>query len=392
MNKAFKIYGILFLLTLLLLAFLEVNKNKVIDWTVHYSLSKKTPFGLYVFGKESSAFFKNNIKNIEQPPYNFYEKNKKKEKHNILIIGKEIDATSFSKILDQVKTGSNLFYSFDDDYPLSDFFKKFNIQNKIDYSFEGKHHLTDKKLQSASLFVSKSSRVIKFTKIPKNTEILGFFDNKESEAPPSVNFIKIPHGKGFIYLHTEPLIFTNYYILQGKNDNFISAVLSYLPKNRETLWFLEEKREVKTELGVMLQYDSFRYAWWVFLSGLLLFVIFNIKRRQRIIPTIRPLENKSVEFIKSVSNLYLNEGDLRNIMNKKAQYFLYMVRTEFRLDTSKLNDKFIEQLSQKTSKPIDKIKTAIHYIQIIQIKNYHFKKEDLIKMNLLLDDILNIKP
>ncbi|MEJ7677787.1 MAG: hypothetical protein WKG06_07955 [Segetibacter sp.] len=65
------------------------------------------------------------------------------------------------------------------------------------------------------------------------------------------------------------------------------------------------------------------------LAGLLLYVLFEMKRRQRIIPVITPLKNSTLDFVKTVASVYYNEKDNNGIADKKVNYFLEFVRSRF---------------------------------------------------------------
>jgi hypothetical protein len=58
------------------------------------------------------------------------------------------------------------------------------------------------------------------------TTVLGYhqFENKRR-----INFVKIQHGDGFFYLHTQPFVFTNYNLLKSGNATYAAHALSYLP-------------------------------------------------------------------------------------------------------------------------------------------------------------------
>jgi hypothetical protein len=45
----------------------------------------------------------------------------------------------------------------------------------------------------------------------------------------------------------------------------------------------------------ILNNPPLRYAWYLLLLGLLIFVLFNAKRKQRIVPVIEPLKNTSLD-------------------------------------------------------------------------------------------------
>ncbi|MBU4537368.1 MAG: hypothetical protein L6264_12625 [Weeksellaceae bacterium] len=386
MNKTFKLYGIIFLIVLAVLALLELNKTAVTDWRKSFDINKKTPFGLFVFNKEANQFFDNKITRNQLSPYEYY-KNKGKAPHNILVIESDIDEVSWEKILDQVDDGSDLML-ISEKFPeyLSD---ELGFQHLYEaYGERNMLTLTDKKLSSDSLVLDKLPSERGFVGILKDHEILG--GNADEHGNNKANFIKINYGEGHIYLHAEPLIVTNYYLLIPGNEKYVQDVFSYLP-GRETVWFSgknETSAESASPLRFILSKPALRYAWWLLLGGLLLFVIFNAKRKQRIVPIIEPLKNKSVEFVKSIGNLYLQEGDFHDMMSKKAQFFLNKVRMDLLIDTQNIDGYFAHKLHLKTGKNLQNINEAISLIKKGQDPYASVMKEDLIRMNQLLDEIL----
>ena len=122
--------------------------------------------------------------------------------------------------------------------------------------------------------------------------------------------------------------------------------------------------------------------------GLLLFALFNIRRKQRIVPIIEPLKNKSVEFVKSIGNLYLQEGSPHDMAQKKIQYFLNKVRLDLMIDTQYLDDSFVKRLHLKTGKNIELIQEAVDLINKIQNQHIQVNHSDLAKINEVLDKIL----
>lgn len=396
MNRTFKIYGIIFLLVLLLIAFLQANKTEVINWSKNYKLDSKSPFGLFVFYQEADKIFGKNLEKSAYSPYNYYKEEKLLEPHNILIINQDIDTESWYKILKQVENGSQaMVVSEYFNYPLEDTLRTntdyFDIPIDVQNTLEDKDTpitlgFTDKKHKNLTITLDKKPNNGGFIYLTKGQEILGYAKVQDDQL--GANFIKVKYGKGNFYLHTEPLVFTNYYLLKKDGEAYTEALLSYLP-DRKTIWFVDDIEVSSTSpMRFILSKPALKYAWWLFLFGILLFIFFNIKRKQRIVPIIEPKKNKSVEFVKSIGNLYLNEGDFRDMMTKKAQYFLHKVRMELLVDTQHLDDKFIKMLHFKTGKSIEKIQEAVVFIKKAQDPYAFVTKEDLIKMNTLLDEIL----
>lgn len=384
MNKTFKLYGIIFIIVLAVLALLEFNKTEITDWRKNFDVNQKNPFGLFVFNNEIENLLHQKVKKIEISAYDFYKKNHPKP-HNILIIQSKIDEESWNLILKNVENGSDALIISDFFHPkISDSLEMiYAYGDRTEYST---YKFTDPRFKSDSIVIDKLPTGKFFSGILDQYFILGT-ENSDSH---NANFLKIKQGKGHLYLHSEPLVLTNYYLLKPGNERYVQDVFSYLP-DRETIWFSgdNKKNSASTSpLRFILSQPALKYSWWLFLAGLLLFVFFNAKRKQRVVPIIEPLTNKSVEFVKSIGNLYLQEGDFHDMMAKKAQYFLNRVRMDLLIDTHILDENFQEKLHLKTGIAKDKIAEALNLILKGQNPYSSVTKEDLIRMNELLDQML----
>ncbi|OBW40529.1 hypothetical protein AB670_02993 [Chryseobacterium sp. MOF25P] len=384
MNKNFKIYALVFIIIMVILALFEVNKKEVTDWRKNYDVNQKSPFGLFVFNKEVKDLLKNNLTKIDVAPYNYY-KEKDKKPHNILIVESEMDPESWNKILDEVSKGSDAMI-IANRLPknISDTIGFYG--SKISYEDQNVLKLTDKKYQNDFIKLDKFPSGRGFSYIKPSVQILG--KTVEENNDDQANFIKATFGKGTIYVHCEPLFLTNYYLLQSGNVRYAQSIFSYL-SDRETLWFVESNtKESSSLLRFVLSNPALKYAWWVLLGGLLLFILFNVKRKQRVVPIIEPLKNTSADFVKSIGNLYLQEGDFHDMMAKKAQYFLNKVRLDFLIDTQNLDEEFAKKLQLKTGKSTEIVNEAIVLIRKAQDPYASVMKEDLARINSLLDEIL----
>ena len=383
MNKTFKIYGVLLLVVLLVLALLQVNKKETVDWRKNFNVKKKTPFGLFVFDQEVEKLFKNKIKKSEIAPYDYYNP-KDTASHNILIIEKDLDRESWKKVLSKVSKGSNLMVISElmpdqlldtlQTYQTTEYFEKSALK------------LTDSKFKNDFVNVDKLPSNSNFEYLQPETDILGYtvVENKKNTA----HFIAKKFGKGKIYLHTEPLFLTNYYLLKPNNKAYVEDVFSYLD-DRNVVWFVDNnKKDSQSPLRFILANPPLKYAWWLLLAGILLFILFNAKRKQRIVPIIEPLKNTSVEFVKSIGNLYLQEGDFQDMMSKKSQYFLSKIRIDLLLDTKVLDENFEKKLQLKTGKPKELIAEAVDLIKKSQDPYASLMREDLVRLNTILNQIL----
>ena len=145
----------------------------------------------------------------------------------------------------------------------------------------------------------------------------------------------------------------------------------------------------KKDLHYVLNQPPLKWAWYLLLIGLLIFILFNAKRKQRIVPILKPLPNTTVDFTKTIGNLYYQEGNHQNLIDKKIIYFLEKIRSEYHIDTTILDEKFIEKLHQKTGKNIADITTVVRLINY-QRKSYNQSIEsDLIDINNAMEKIVN---
>ncbi|MCU7619042.1 hypothetical protein NZ698_17835 [Chryseobacterium sp. PBS4-4] len=385
MNKTFKIYALIFIIIMVILALFEVNKKEVIDWRKNFDVNEKSPFGLFVFNHEAKDLFKNKLKKIDVTAYDYYNENSKKKPHNIVVIESEIDTESWNKILDEVSNGSDAMVIMAKmPKEISDSIGFYDSQ--ISFEDVNALKLTDRKYQNDFIKLDKFPSGRGFSYIKPGVQVLGKTIEKENDD--QANFIKAKFGKGKIYVHCEPLFLTNYYLLKSGNTKYAQDVFSYLD-DRETLWFVEANtKESRFFMRFILGNPALKYAWWLLLAGLILFIFFNAKRKQRIVPIIEPLKNTSVDFVKSIGNLYLQEGDFHDMMAKKAQYFLNKVRLDLLIDTQNLDEEFAKKLHLKTGKDIETINEAIVLIKKAQDPYASVMKEDLARMNKLLDSIL----
>lgn len=389
MSKNFKIYLGVFLVILAIMGIFQINKKPIVDWRKNFDPNSKTPFGLFVFNKEADHLFGGTLERINQSPYDYYSKEKQTPKHNILIIEKNLDTESWRKILDKVNTGSSaMLISRALPAMLEDSlqFRLWVNNSDTTYNLE----FTDVKLKNDTLLINRLPDSRGFTKINKSTEIIGYnktsgFGNDEYK---NANFIKIKHGQGYFYLYSEPSAISNYYLLKSRSA-YPTKLFSFLPQQK-TIWFTESKSvgNSQSPMRFILSNPPLRYALYIAILGLALFMIFNAKRKQRIVPIVEPLKNTSLEFVKSIGNLYLQEGDFHDMMAKKAQYFLHKIRLDLLIDTSNLDEEFIKKLHLKTGVKIEAIQEAVSLIKKAQDPYSNVMKEDFVKMNSLLDDIL----
>jgi hypothetical protein len=179
-----------------------------------------------------------------------------------------------------------------------------------------------------------------------------------------------------------PLAYTNYNMLYQQNAQYISKTLSYLPL-QHTYWheyYKDFKTEPQTPLRYIISQPALKWALYLSLGALVLFIAFEAKRKQRIIPVIKPLTNTTLEFTETVGRLYFQYKDHKNIADKKITYFLDYLRTHFYVKTIEIDDSLYSKLADKTG--IDKIEITKLFELITMISNKrNVSEEDLLTLN-----------
>ncbi len=108
-------------------------------------------------------------------------------------------------------------------------------------------------------------------------------------------------------------------------------------------------------------------AFWIALDMLLLYVLFGMKRKQRVVPVIEPVQNTSIAFTEAVAALYLAEKNNKNIADKMIGYFNEHVRTHYFLNVSAGNKDFINSLSKKSGVPLESVQALYNAMEKIGV-------------------------
>jgi hypothetical protein len=449
MGKNIKILIFFLVLVLVLIVFADSGKTKPINWRQTYGINDKIPFGLKVFNDESNGLFKNQtVEKFSETPYEyFYDINSYKSdsiyqgypppvvdsvsydtasdtiSYN-LIDTLSIDETSYETTVDtnyyedetfvenatvrNQKNGAFFsisdFYKFDDRSTdellyhvetgntvfisattMPDILKdslKFEVMLRNNIVTKLKSTLVN---SSTNFEFDKGATDYYFSKFDKNTtKILGNIHDGKYTLP---NFIEIKYGEGKFLLHLQPIAFTNYYLLKN-NYKYIESVCSYI--DSETIYWsvegIEESSITGSPLRFIFSQPALKWAWYLGLFGIIIFMLFNAKRRQRVIPITEPVKNTTIEFAKTIGNLYFLEKNHKDIADKKIVYFLEKIRKEYYLDTSILDETFINRLHQKTSKDKADIIKVINKINYTK-NSSSLTEKDLVELNTLIEKL-----
>ena len=399
MNKSVKIYLIFLVVVMLGIVLVDTTAPKPINWTPTYSINDKIPFGLYVFNKEMNTILKTDtLRTINVTPYeyfyDFYDYDTLVDTYQtsgtFLAVNdfNNFDEESVKELLYFASTGNTVFLSMKSLPKMLEDSLSFKYVSDFEISNNTAFWFANEKLGPEKYNLVEGLGNSYFSKIDTlSTTILGYQGTDKAFA----NFIKVPYFKGSFYLHLQPASFTNFHLLKGNHYEYAEKVLSYVPEGN-IYWYTKDLTNghiSQNPLRFIFSQPPLKAAWYLFLGGMIVFIFFNAKRKQRIVPIIEPLENTTVEFTKTIGNLYFQEGNHHTIVDKKIIYLLDKIRREYLLETAVLDDKFIQKLQQKTGKNPEDLKQLFYKINQHRKGNYESVENDLVEINTLIEKIFS---
>jgi len=169
------------------------------------------------------------------------------------------------------------------------------------------------------------------------TNILG--KDKDGHA----NFVSLRYeGGGAILLQLAPAAFTNFFLLHKENKSYYDLAMSQFPDSvRSVKWddyFRthengkgDEENQGFDKLRIFLSNPVLRWAFWLAIILIGVVYLFESKRKQRIIPVLKPLKNASLDFVETIGRLYFQQKDNRNLFEKIRTQFMGYVRHRYKL-------------------------------------------------------------
>ena len=207
--------------------------------------------------------------------------------------------------------------------------------------------------------------------------------------------VSVPYGKGEVFFVSSPLLFTNYGMLEGNTSVYIFRLMSYLAD----LPVYRTEAYVKTDAMLVAEQSPFRefikrpplrWALYLALLGVVLFMIFTARRRQRVIPIISKPANRSLEFIQLIGTLYYQRKDHVDLVRKKFKLFAEELRKTAGVDISDVNtdDREYLLLAEKTGMNSDRLKKVIRQIRLVLHSEGNISVEEMRSLIDAMDTIV----
>lgn len=216
----------------------------------------------------------------------------------------------------------------------------------------------------------------------ENSLPIGF---SESGKP---NSFALFWGKGRLILHCDPRAFSNYFLLKDTNYKYLEQLLTYINPGAKTVYWDDYFRNQNVSsagekrlsaFDEILKHPPLAAALWIFLALLGLYILFNSKRRQRVIPDIKPMQNSSVGFTETIARLYLQQKDNKNIAEKMITYFNEHIRRHYFMHPGLSDPDFISVLSRKSGVALQQTSELFYAMKEIG-DSFEVDDEQLLKL------------
>jgi len=380
-----------FLFLIGILVYMEATKPQPLNWFPSYHKADKIPLGTYALHTLLKNNFKDNFKEQDRPPFEVLKDSTIKGTYIFINDKIDFDKSELEKMMTWVSKGNTVFISANFlGYTIKD---TFNLETQTTWlsSTIGTKpllNLVNKNLKSEKPYlIERDLNVRHFEKIDTLSQIvLGvsqIYNDTLAIKKPNVNYIKIPLDKGFFYIHTQPEIFSNYFILTENNALHTQNVLSYINDTKTVMWdnhYKSGKPIHISPLYILLNNKYLKWAYYFVLIGVLLFVLFEGKRKQRSIPIVQPLTNKTYQYTQVIAGMYLDKNEYHEIALKQISLFMEYIRTRLRVQTNKIDSHFINTISARSGNTFEETKTLFTFIEKIQNQT-NTSKLELLKLH-----------
>lgn len=354
--------------------------KKRYDWKENYALDKELPFGTWLVSELLKEYKGDaDFKQLDSPLDRSLDK--AKTPSNYVFIGEEIylENTSVDSLLSFVSKGNNAFLftiaepvlllekllAPESSDTLSVIYEN-SFGDSAFSSFE-KNFVSSPEVYSISYLYKREVSnyqwmFLKDTLVDSRIEFIGNFASyaENGEKETGINYYKIAYKKGAFYFHTQPISFSNITLKEKKLVEYANQVFAYLNEG-PILWdeynWRFNKPNPKTwlykpnflntgegPLRFVLSNPPLKWAWYILLLFILIFVLFNGKRRKGIIPVLADRTNTSLEHLKRVSVLYKKDENHYVISVKMFENFLGFLQNELKINLDQSREKIIDEI------------------------------------------------
>ena len=416
--KANRIFIVLIIALMAVILLFQVNAPTRFKWDdVSQSYKSKQPFGCYVMDSVLHTSLPQGYEVLGNNIEKYISKNYKGGKHTFLLTNNSSYIISSSDVdfLELIMDGNNVILATDDYYN----YNNKDFEEELGFISHGAHsvyiykdNLKKELIDSTKYDMVRWHTGGRFTAANYLVNRMFFMGNLELE-PPFRTLATISssddysyynnsivagirdYGKGKIVVMSMPLLFTNYGILDDDIRPLALRLLSEcgdLPIVRYDPTLIDKvgdkEQESESPLRYLLANRPLRWALYLALATLVASVIFSARRRQRVIPVIKPPVNHMMDFVKRIGGIYYKRHNNVDLLIKKYVTFSNDLRTKAMIDIDNYDylDDELMSLSNRTGIPFNELQQQIR--DVVMATNAPKISDDRLKQ--LIDTMNNI--
>lgn len=355
-----------------------------IDWSPSYEQNDSRPFGSKVF-YDLLKTVDSTWKDVNRPPFEWVEDAPAPASYVFINDYFDSDPNECEKLLDWVASGGHLFISAArfsnallDSLTISTKMlpEFFSLTPASVLNLEKPMHLPDSILFE-EFYVGTYFQWGDSVAVSPLGNIQSAAASDTLGAQP--NFIQIRRGEGLVTLHAFPEAFSNYFLLDKKNKVYTEQVLGTWNLNQPLLldhYIKAGKNNNGSPLYLILGNKYLKAAYFTCWILLVLWVVFEGKRRQKAIKVIHPPQNKSLEFAKTIASMYLKNPNMTELGHMQIKLFWDYCRTHFLLQIEENKMDGIILLSEKSGVDMDLTKATLKQLTELE-KRENLGHEDI---------------
>ncbi|ASV31387.1 DUF4350 domain-containing protein [Maribacter cobaltidurans] len=378
------------------LLLLQYNKPKTINWFESYVNTHKIPYGTIVANQlMTNTLFKGKVEQVYQPPYEFLSGSDSIQGLYVFVNnGISFEKSELNKLLEWTAKGNKVFIASENfEENLSD-----TLNFETGYQYGGfeiaqkqEHRLVNPSLKRSRPFTYEKKNYVSFfksidTMSMKALATVQITQGDSDEPMEEITTVKTAFGKGQIILSTFPKGFTNYFILKDDNKDYTAGLLSYFGDSQRIYmdnYYKSGKSFYTSPMYIFLNTKELKWAYYTVLIGGLLYIIFEGKRKQRYIPVVKPLQNQTLAFTRTISDMYFEKGDRKSISEHKINYFLNYIKSRYYLIAVNKEEEFYKNVSARSGNDLEETTRLFNYMDELRGSS-EISESQLIKLNKLI--------
>lgn len=320
-----------------------------IDWSPSYSMGHKRPLGCYILHDELVQRMPA-LYDLWKPYDHLQVDDSPNVPFNMVIIDGDLQFadSQANMLVNMASKGCNIF--------LSGGSLSSNMADTLGILVKDDFSLSLDELLKVKLSIRDSSGVLNEYSFGNDMDSKYVELRSDSVRVLSLNssgrpvFVGRSIGSGTVWYHCKPEVFTNYHLLSAHNYKYAFGCLSVLP-NSPTYWDEVSKsvnRGASSSMAFINRHPLVKQGWYLMWIVVGLYMLLELRRRQRAIPVIKSDADTGMEFVGTLARLYYLKGNHLDIANKKYLYFKEYVKRNFYISLDEVTDEKIEMLSDKS--------------------------------------------